>query len=207
MKQLPALLRNPAVKLLCLHRSGRTIHNGPKAPVTPTMSLMTSTEECTFVRAVSESPTAQEAVARWSPTTTPPKKLKRLNTKPAQAPKKQTSPRDGSRGGFRGKKRGRGGFRGGHGNRGRGGYPGGRGGFGGYRGPSRGPTIVQSGIHTTTLGSVYPDSIFSKSSNFLKSAKGFFFSSLNLQKNFHEGLDIRVIVIFNFHVKSRGINS
>ena len=38
LKQLPALLRNPAVK----HRSGRTIHNSPKAPLTPTMSLMTS---------------------------------------------------------------------------------------------------------------------------------------------------------------------
>ena len=125
LKQLPALLRNPAVKLLCMHRSGRTIHNGPKAPLTPTMSLMTSTEECTYVRAVSESPTAQDAVARWSPMTTLPKKLKRLNSKLAQAPKKQTSPRGGSRGVFRGKKRGRGGFHGGHGDRGRGGHRGG----------------------------------------------------------------------------------
>ena len=110
--------------------------------------LMTSTEECTFVRAVSESPTAQEAVARWSPTTTPPKKLKRLNTKSAQAPKEQTSslggPRGGSRGGFRGKRRGRGGYRGWRGDRGRGGYR------GGHRGPSRGRTIVQSGIHYHT---------------------------------------------------------
>ena len=106
LKRLPALFEDPVVKLLCMHRSGRTIHNGPKAPLAPTMSLMISTEECTYVRAVSESPTAQDAVARWSPTTTPPKKVKRLNNKPA----KQTSPR--GRGGFRGKKHGRGGFRG-----------------------------------------------------------------------------------------------
>ena len=44
------------------------------------MSLMINTEECTYVRAVNESPTAQDAVARWSPMTTPPKKVKRLNT-------------------------------------------------------------------------------------------------------------------------------
>ena len=43
LKKLPALLRNLAIKLLCMHRSGRTIHNGPKAPVTPNMSLMTRT--------------------------------------------------------------------------------------------------------------------------------------------------------------------
>ena len=67
LKKLPALLRNPAVKLLCMHRSGRTVHNGPKAPVEPSMGLMTSTEVCTFVRAVSEAPTAQDAVALWNP--------------------------------------------------------------------------------------------------------------------------------------------
>ena len=47
LKKLPALFKNPAVKLLCMHRSGRTAHNGPKAPMEPNMSLMTSTEECT----------------------------------------------------------------------------------------------------------------------------------------------------------------
>ena len=104
------------------------------------MSLMVNTEECTYVRAVSESPTALDAVARWSPTTTPPKKVKRLNNQP-----KQTGSR--GKGGFRGKKRGRGGSRGGYGDRGRGGHRGGRGGRGGYKGSSRGPTIVQSGIH------------------------------------------------------------
>ena len=42
------------------------------------MGLMMSTDECSFLRAVAESPTAQDAVARWGPTTTTPKKVKRL---------------------------------------------------------------------------------------------------------------------------------
>ena len=119
LKLLPGLLKNPAVKLACIHKSGRTIHNGPRAPTSPSMGLMVSTEECSFVRAVSESPTALDAVARWSPMTTPPKKTKRLNHQPKHA---------GSRGkgGFRGKKRGggssRGGSHGGFGGRGRGGH-------------------------------------------------------------------------------------
>ena len=58
LKGLPGLFKNPAVKLLCMHKSGRTIHNGPKAPLSPSMSLMVNTEECTYVRAVNESPTA-----------------------------------------------------------------------------------------------------------------------------------------------------
>ena len=67
LKKLQALFKNPAVNLLCTHRSGRTVHNGPKAPVEPNMSLMTNTEECTFVRVVSEAPRAQEAVELWNP--------------------------------------------------------------------------------------------------------------------------------------------
>ena len=144
LKHLPGLLKNPAVKLACMHKSGRTIHNGPRAPTSPSMSLMVNTEECTYVRAVSESPTALDAVARWSPTTTPPKKVKRLNSQP-----KQTGSR--GKGGFRGKKRGRGGSHGGYSDRGRGGHRGGgRGGRGRYKGSGRGPMIVQSGIHYHT---------------------------------------------------------
>ena len=48
------------------------------------MSLMVNTEECTYVRAVNKSPTAQDVVARWSLTTTPPKKVKWLNGQPKQ---------------------------------------------------------------------------------------------------------------------------
>ena len=148
LKLLPGLLKNPAVKLACMHKSGRTIHNGPRAPTSPSMGLMVSTEECSFVRAVSESSMALDAVARWSPTTTPPKKMKQLNHQP-----KHTGSR--GKGGFRGKKRGggssRGGSHGGYGGRGRGGHRGGgRGALGGYKGSSRGPTIVQSGIHNHT---------------------------------------------------------
>ena len=36
LKKLQVLFKNPAVKLLCMHRSGRTVHNGPKAPSSPT---------------------------------------------------------------------------------------------------------------------------------------------------------------------------
>ena len=95
LKKLPALFKNPAVKLLCMHRSGRTVYNGPKAPVEPNMSLMTSTEECTFVRAVSEAPTAQEAVELWNPKlkTTPAKKLKRLNN--PRLPRSRPAPEAG----------------------------------------------------------------------------------------------------------------
>ena len=63
-----------------MHKSRRTIHNGPMAPSSPSMSLMVNREECTYVRAVNESPTAQDAMTRWSPTTTPPKKVKWLNS-------------------------------------------------------------------------------------------------------------------------------
>ena len=81
MRKLLALLKNPAVKLLCMHRSGRTVHNGPKAPLQPSMELMTSTEVCTFLCAVSEAPTAQDAVTLWNPTSTPTTKVKRLKKK------------------------------------------------------------------------------------------------------------------------------
>jgi hypothetical protein len=70
LKYLPGLLTTPSIKLTCIHSSGRTIHNGPRALTSPSMALMTSTDECSFLRAVAESPTAQEAVARWSLTTT-----------------------------------------------------------------------------------------------------------------------------------------
>ena len=40
LKRLPGLFKNPAIKLLCMHKSGRMIHNGPKAPLSPSMSLM-----------------------------------------------------------------------------------------------------------------------------------------------------------------------
>ena len=95
LKKLPALLRNPAVKLLCMHRSSRTVHNGPKAPVEPSMALMTSTEVCTFVRAEREAPTALDAVSLWNPTATPLTKLKRLKQTAPKVSKGQSSSRGG----------------------------------------------------------------------------------------------------------------
>ena len=96
LRKLPALLKNPAVKLLCMHRSSRTVHNGPKAPLQPSMEMMTSTEVCTFVLAVREAPTAQDAVSLWNPRATPTTKLKRLKQTPPKASKGQSSSRGGS---------------------------------------------------------------------------------------------------------------
>ena len=110
LRKLSPLLKNPAVKLLCMHRSGWTVYNGPKAPLKPSMELKTSTEVCTFLLAVNEAPTAQETVTLWNPTNTPTTKVKRLQKTPPKASKGQ----GGSRGGFRGGSQGgsRGGSRG-----------------------------------------------------------------------------------------------
>ena len=46
IKRMPKLLKNPATRLVCVHRSGRTVHNGPKAPLKPKMELIISNEVC-----------------------------------------------------------------------------------------------------------------------------------------------------------------
>ena len=58
MKRRPKLLNNPATRLVCVHRSGRPIYNGPKAPLSPKMEILISTEVCEYVRAVIEAETA-----------------------------------------------------------------------------------------------------------------------------------------------------
>ena len=70
---------------------------------------MTNTEECTFMRAVSEAPMAQEAIKLWNPKVknTLAKKLKLLNNQSPKAPKEQTSSRGGPRGGSMSGGRGR----------------------------------------------------------------------------------------------------
>ena len=123
IRKLPKLLKTPAVKLLCMHRSGRTVHNGPRAPLKPSLELMTSTEVCTFLRAVGEAPTAQDAVDIWNPGQAPTTMVKRLQKTSPKPPKG----RGGSRGGNRGGRS--------------------QGGNGGRGGSSRGPTIVNTGIH------------------------------------------------------------
>ena len=80
IKRLPGLLKNPATWLVCVHRSGRPVHNGPKAPLKPKMELIISSEVCDYVRAVMEAETADHAINIWTPATIPAKKIKRLQT-------------------------------------------------------------------------------------------------------------------------------
>ena len=87
IKRLPRLLKTQAVKLICMHRSGRTVHNGPRAPPKPSLELMTSTEVCTFLRAVGEAPTAQDAVDIWQPTQAPTMAVKSLQKTSPKTPK------------------------------------------------------------------------------------------------------------------------
>ena len=134
LKRLPKLLKSN-VKLICMHKSGRTVHNGPKAPPKPSLELMISTEVCTFLRAVGEAATAQEAVDIWQPDPAPTTAVKRLQK--TKNPKGRGGFRGGNRGGrSRGGSGGRGGYRGRGSSGGRGGYRG-RGGSGG-RGSSGG---------------------------------------------------------------------
>jgi len=78
LKRLPKLLGNPATRLVAVHRTGRCIHNGPRAPLTPNIKILKSEEVCEYVRAVVESETAEEALKAWAPATSPTKKVKRL---------------------------------------------------------------------------------------------------------------------------------
>ena len=113
-------------------QAGQRVHKGPQAPPTPNLELMMSTEVDTYLRAVHEVDTADEAIALWRPGPTKPSQLKRLQQEPKWG--------KGRRGGFNGQGYGgKRGYVGKHGGRG-----GGRGGYG-YSGPV--PTVVNSGIH------------------------------------------------------------
>ena len=46
IKRLPKLLSNPSTRLVGVHRSGRPIYNGPKAPLTPKVEVLISREPC-----------------------------------------------------------------------------------------------------------------------------------------------------------------
>ena len=48
-------------RLICIHGSGKAVINSPSAPPTPNIELMLSTEVDTYLRAVSESNTTDEA--------------------------------------------------------------------------------------------------------------------------------------------------
>ena len=42
LKRLPKLMSNPATRLVAVHRTGRCIHNGPRAPLTPNVKILKS---------------------------------------------------------------------------------------------------------------------------------------------------------------------
>ena len=56
LRRLPKLLRIN-VKLLSVHKSGRTVSNGPSAPPSPSRELIVSSEVCTYLQAVAEART------------------------------------------------------------------------------------------------------------------------------------------------------
>ena len=113
MKRLPKLLSNPSTRLVGVHRSGRPIYNGPKAPLSPKVEILISTEACEYVRAVIEADTAEDALKAWTPANSSAKKVKRLQPAAKNTRGRGSSSRARGRGGSRGGKRGgRGGFRG-----------------------------------------------------------------------------------------------
>ena len=71
IKRLPKLLSNPSTRLVGVHRTGRCIFNGPKAPLAPNVDVLVSKEPCEYVRAVVESNTAEDAIKHGPPSTTP----------------------------------------------------------------------------------------------------------------------------------------
>ena len=72
--KLPRLMMTQ-VHLMCLHKSGKVVANGPPAPPSPNEELMLSTEVDSYLRAVSEASTGdgEEAVAlSWPSSPQPP---------------------------------------------------------------------------------------------------------------------------------------
>ena len=58
------------------------VSNGPPAQPTPNIKIMMLTEVDTYLQAVSEADTADEAVALWRPGSAKPSQLKRLQQEP-----------------------------------------------------------------------------------------------------------------------------
>ena len=133
--KLPKLLESQTC-LMCLHKSGKVVANGPRAPPTPNQELMISTEVDFYLKEVHEASTGEEAVALWRHGPVQPSHLKRLQ----HGPKRGKGHKGGSQGRGHKSTRGRGGRCDGRGD----GQGGGRGGYGRN---GRGPMIVNSGIH------------------------------------------------------------
>ena len=66
------------VRLLCMHKSGKVVSNGPPAPPSPNKQLMLSTEVDTFLWTVAKAATAQAATDLWQPGPVQAAPLKRL---------------------------------------------------------------------------------------------------------------------------------
>ena len=79
--KLPRLMMTQ-VRLMCLHKSGKVVANGPPVPPCPNEELMLSMEVDSYLRAVSKASTGEEAVALWRPGPVHPNHLKRLQTVP-----------------------------------------------------------------------------------------------------------------------------
>ena len=75
LQRLPKLLRIQ-VRLLSMPKSGRVVSNRPSAPSSPSKELMLSNEVCTYLQAVAEAATAQDAGNLWQPGPAPVTTLK-----------------------------------------------------------------------------------------------------------------------------------
>ena len=96
LRRLPKLMKIQ-VWLLSMHKRGRVVSNGPSTPPSPSKELMLSTEVCTYLRAVAEAATAQDAGNLWQPGPAPATSLKRL-----QPRKRGHSKGSRGRGGYHG---------------------------------------------------------------------------------------------------------
>ena len=81
--KLPKLLESQT-HFMCLHKSGKVVANGPRAPPTPNQEVMISTEVDSYLKAVHEASTGEEAIALWRPGLFQPIHLKRLQHGPKQ---------------------------------------------------------------------------------------------------------------------------
>ena len=118
--KLPKLLESQT-RLMNLHKSGKVVAKGPRAPPTPNQEVMISTEVDSYLKAVHKASTGEEAVALWRPGPVQPIHLKQLQHRPKRG--------KGHKGGFQGRghksTRGCSGRRDGRGD----GHDGGRGGY------------------------------------------------------------------------------
>ena len=102
-------------RLICIHGSSKAVANGPQVPPTPNLELMMSMEGDSYLWAVHEADTAEEAVALWGPGPAKPSQLKRLQQGPKRGKRRKGgfhSRGYGSTSGHGGKRGGCGGGRG-----------------------------------------------------------------------------------------------